>query len=183
MNPAPNLFFIGPTGAGKSTVGWHVARLLNLSFHDLDNEIERRTGVSIAVVFDVEGEAGFRRRENEMLAELASQHGVLVATGGGVILDAQNRRILRESGYVVHLEISVEQQLARLAHDRRRPLLATPDRHARLAQLAAVRTPLYREIADLCVATELHSSVVYAARRLAAQIKQLWQRQHPEQIA
>ncbi|QBB71768.1 shikimate kinase [Pseudolysobacter antarcticus] len=183
MNPAPNLFFIGPMGAGKSTVGQRVARLLNLTFHDLDHVIEHRTGVSVTVVFDVEGEAGFRRRESEALAELATHSGVLVATGGGVVLDAQNRRVLRESGYVVHLEISVEQQLARLEHDRKRPLLAAPDRRARLHQLAAVRTPLYREIADLAVPTELHGSVAHAARRLAAMIEQRWQRQHPEQVA
>lgn len=183
MNPAPNLFFIGPMGAGKSTVGLRVARLLNLSFHDLDHEIEQRTGVSVAVVFDVEGEAGFRRRESEALAELATRSGVLIATGGGVVLDVQNRRTMRESGYVVHLEITVEQQLARLAHDRKRPLLAAPDRRARLHQLATIRTPLYREIADLSVPTELGGSVAHAARRLAALIEAQWRRNHPEQVA
>ncbi|MGH8172868.1 MAG: shikimate kinase, partial [Rhodanobacteraceae bacterium] len=132
MNPAPNLFFIGPMGAGKTTVGRHVAELMAMPFHDLDHEIEVHTGAAISLVFDLEGEAGFRKREAATLAEFAAHDGIVLSTGGGAVLDADNRRALHERGFVIWLDATIEAQLARLARDRQRPLLNAPDRRVRL---------------------------------------------------
>ena len=176
MNPAPNLFFIGPMGAGKSTIGRRTAELLDLPFFDLDHEIEEHCGATIPIIFDVEGEAGFRRRETAALADFAVRSGIAVATGGGAVLAAENRRCLREHGFVVFLEATIDEQIARLARDRKRPLLAAPDRRERLEQLAAVRAPLYREIADLTVPAGHNSSTAQMARRLAQQLGEVWQR-------
>jgi len=176
MNPAPNLFFVGPMGAGKTTIGRRVAELLGLAFFDLDHEIEMHTGATIPLIFDLEGEAGFRERERAQLAELAARSGVVLSTGGGAVLDAENRRCLRERGFVVYLETTVDQQLSRLARDRHRPLLATPDRHERLLALAAARDPLYREVADLTVPAAHGRNVAVAAGQLAAELRQHWQR-------
>ena len=176
MNPAPNLFFVGPMGAGKSTIGRRTAELLGLPFFDLDHEIEEHCGATIPLIFDVEGEAGFRRREIATLADLAAHDGIALATGGGAVLAEENRRVLRARGFVVFLETTIEEQLARLTRDRKRPLLAAPDRRARLEQLAAVRTPLYRELADLTVPAGHDGSTAQVARRLANQLRDVWRR-------
>jgi len=176
MNPSPNLFLIGPMGAGKTTVGRRVAEQLGLTFHDLDREIEERCGADIPLIFELECEAGFRKRESEVLDELTTQQGVLISTGGGAVLRAENRQHLRERGFVVYLETTVEQQLKRLAHDRKRPLLAAPDRRERLTALLAEREPLYREIADLTLDAGAGGSSAGAARRLIAELAQHWQR-------
>jgi shikimate kinase len=176
MNPAPNLFFVGPMGAGKSTIGRRTAELLGLPFFDLDHEIEEHSGASIPLIFDVEGETGFRRREAAALADLAARDGIALATGGGAVLDAQNRRCLRERGFVVFLETTIEEQLARLARDRKRPLLAAPDRRERLEQLASIRDPLYREIADLTLPAGHSGSTAHVARQLVKQLSESWQR-------
>ncbi|NNJ78251.1 MAG: shikimate kinase AroK [Xanthomonadales bacterium] len=144
-----NVYLVGPMGSGKTTVGQRVAALLGLEFVDCDHELEDRTGASVALIFDIEGEAGFRDRETRMLSELTAREGILLATGGGVILRAENRRLLADSGLVVYLSTSVQQQLRRLGRDRSRPLLQTPDRRAKLLRLAEERNPLYREIADI----------------------------------
>lgn len=144
-----NVYLIGPMGSGKTTVGQRVAALLGLEFLDCDHELEARTGASVALIFDVEGETGFRERETRMLSELTARKGILLATGGGVILREENRRLLADSGLVVYLNTSVQQQLRRLGRDRSRPLLQTPDRRAKLLRLAEERNPLYREIADI----------------------------------
>ncbi|MBL8273498.1 MAG: shikimate kinase, partial [Xanthomonadales bacterium] len=135
MNPAPNVFLVGPMGAGKSTIGRRLARHFGLAFIDLDDELEARTGASVKLIFELEGEAGFRARESALLAELAQADGRLLATGGGTVLDAGNRALLRSRGFVVWLRASVAQQLRRLERDRKRPLLGGPDRRARLEQL------------------------------------------------
>jgi shikimate kinase len=179
MNPAPNLFFIGPMGAGKSTIGRRTAELLGLPFFDLDHEIEEHSGATIPLIFDVEGEAGFRRRETAALVDLAARDGIALATGGGAVLAEENRRCLRARGYVVFLETTIEEQLARLARDRKRPLLAAPDRRERLAQLATVRDPLYREIADMILPAGHSGHTAQVARRLAKQLAQSWQRGAP----
>lgn len=150
----PNIFLVGPMGAGKSAVGKHLARLLKRPFVDSDTEIERRTGVDIAFIFEKEGEAGFRRREREMIEELAGLDDIVLATGGGAIIDPANREILASRGLVVYLEASVEQQLARTRQSSHRPLLDTPDPAERLATLLQQREPLYRELADLVVPTD-----------------------------
>jgi shikimate kinase len=147
--PLPNVYLIGPMGSGKTTIGQRVARKLGLEFLDCDQELEAQTGASVNLIFDVEGEAGFRAREARMLEKLTARSGVLVATGGGVVLRRRNRELLRKSGLVVYLRTTVEQQLRRLGRDRTRPLLQTPDRRERLARLAEERDPLYEDLADI----------------------------------
>lgn len=154
MNPAPNLALVGPMGAGKSSIGRRLAERFGLAFADADREIELRTGVSVATIFECEGEAGFRARERTVLAELFAASDLVIATGGGAVLDPDNRALLRERGFVVHLHVGVDDQLTRLARDRARPLLrasagADDDREALLRRLAEVREPLYAEVADL----------------------------------
>ncbi|MEE4218761.1 MAG: shikimate kinase AroK [Xanthomonadales bacterium] len=144
-----NIYLIGPMGSGKTTIGQRLAARLGLRFLDCDQEIEAQTGASVTLIFDVEGEEGFRARETRMLQELTAQPGVLIATGGGAILREENRKILRETGLVVYMRTSVQQQLRRLGRDKSRPLLQTPDRRDRLTRLAEQRNPLYREIADI----------------------------------
>lgn len=145
-------------GAGKTTIGRRLAVALELEFVDSDHEIETRTGASISLIFDIEGEAGFRRREKAMLDELTKRDGIVLATGGGAILDPDNRAILQARGTVVHLACGVEQQLDRTRHGRNRPLLETEDQRVRLEDLAAHRNPLYREVAALVVDTEGRSA-------------------------
>jgi shikimate kinase len=174
MNPADNLFLIGPMGAGKSSIGRRLAAHFGLRFVDLDHEIESRTGADIPLIFELEGEAGFRRRERELLAECSALSGIVLACGGGVVLDADNRRDLAAHGFVVYLETDVEQQLQRLERDRHRPLLAAPDRQQRLQALAVQRNPLYAEIADLTVSSH-DESAAHAAARIAALIETVWQ--------
>lgn len=176
MNPAPNLFLIGPMGAGKSTVGRQIAELLRMPFLDLDHEIEERTGAEISLIFELEGEEGFRRRERALLAELAEREGIVLSTGGGAVLDPDNRRLLRARGYVIWLDAGVEAQLARLARDRQRPLLQAPDRQARLQALAAQRTPLYAETADLRLESAGVGNSTHAAHDLLDQLEARWQR-------
>lgn len=155
MNNMPgNIFLVGPMGAGKTTIGRQLARLLKREFLDSDREIEQRTGANIPLIFELEGEAGFRARERAVIDDLSRQPGIVLATGGGAILDPENRKHLAERGTVVYLETSVEQQLARTGRDRNRPLLQTEDPKRRLQELLAVRDPLYREIADLTVPTD-----------------------------
>ena len=136
------IFLIGPMGSGKTTVGRFLAGRLGLEFLDLDCEIERRCGVEVRTIFDIEGEAGFRARERAMLDEITQRDGILMATGGGSVLDPDNRRMLRERGLVVWLKTRVEQQLQRLDRDQRRPLLQAPDREQRLERMASERDPI-----------------------------------------
>jgi shikimate kinase len=149
-----NLFLIGPMGAGKSAVGRQLARLLHLEFLDSDEEIESRTGVDIPFIFEKEGEAGFRKREAKVIEDLSQQDGVVLATGGGVVMDPQNRNHLGARGFVIYLHTSVDQQLARTRKGRDRPLLDNDDPRAVLDALMEIRDPLYREIADLTVETD-----------------------------
>ena len=154
MTPPRNLFLIGPMGAGKSAVGRQLARRLGLDFVDSDEEVERRTGVDIPFIFEKEGEAGFRRREAAVIDELTQRQGIVLATGGGAILDPDSRSRLGARGFVIYLHASVEQQLERTSKGRERPLLENRPRAKVLAELMEVREPLYREIADLVVETD-----------------------------
>ncbi|NCF50485.1 shikimate kinase AroK [Gammaproteobacteria bacterium] len=154
MRHPQNLFLIGPMGAGKSAVGRQLARLLHMSFVDSDDEIEARTGVDIPFIFEKEGEAGFRKREAKVIDALSAMDGVVLATGGGAVVDPQNRSHLGARGFVVYLHTTVEQQLARTSKGRERPLLENGDRVKILGDLMEVRDPLYREIADLVVETD-----------------------------
>ena len=141
-------------GAGKSAVGRQLARLLHMSFVDSDDEIEARTGVDIPFIFEKEGEAGFRKREAKVIDALSAMDGVVLATGGGAVVDPQNRSHLGARGFVVYLHTTVEQQLARTSKGRERPLLENGDRVKILGDLMEVRDPLYREIADLVLETD-----------------------------
>lgn len=150
----PSIFLIGPMGAGKTTIGRRLAQTLRREFLDSDHEIEQRAGASIPFIFDMEGEVGFRAREKAMIAELTLRPSIILATGGGAILDPDNRRCLGRRGFVVYLVASVDEQLRRTSLDTNRPLLHTADPKARLAHLFEQRDPLYREIADGVVLTE-----------------------------
>lgn len=175
MNPSPNVFLIGPMGAGKSSIGRHLAQHFGLPCIDLDAAVEERTGVSVATIFDIEGEEGFRRRESELLNELSARSGIVLATGGGAVLAPPNRTLLRERGFVVWLQADIPQQMQRLVHDHKRPLLDGPDRRERLEELARGRDPLYRGIADLTVPGG-DDTCRQAAARAAALLEQHWQR-------
>lgn len=154
MKQPKNLFLVGPMGAGKSAVGRQLARLMHLDFVDSDEEIESRTGVDIPFIFEKEGEEGFRKREVKVIDELSQLDGVVLATGGGAVVDADNRSRLGGRGFVVYLYTSVEQQLDRTSRGRNRPMLENGDRETVLRELMEVRDPLYREIADLTVDTD-----------------------------
>jgi shikimate kinase len=149
-----SVFLVGPMGSGKTAVGRQLARTLKFVFHDSDTEIERRTGVDVAFIFEKEGEAGFRTRERDVIADLTQLDGIVLATGGGAVLSADNRRVLAERGRVVWLQASIHQQMERTRHGRHRPLLLNTDPRARLDQLMREREPLYAEIADVRVSTD-----------------------------
>ena len=148
-----NIFLVGLMGAGKSTVGRILARRLSKRFVDTDHEIEKRNGVTIPVIFEIEGEEGFRRREQELLADLAQEQGLVLSTGGGIVLKSENREVLRNHGFVVYLNARPELLADRTKHDRSRPLLNVEDPLTRLRELHAVRDPLYREVAHAVVET------------------------------
>ena len=157
-------------GAGKSTIGKELARLLARDFFDSDREIERRTGADIALIFDKEGEAGFRRREHQVIEELTRQDNIVLATGGGAILDPANRECLRNRGCVIYLQASVKAQVGRTGRGRRRPLLETPDREARLRELFAAREPLYESIAFITVNTD-QGRVTHLAQQILHELE------------
>jgi shikimate kinase len=173
MKGASNIYLVGMMGAGKTTVGRLLARRLKLRFFDSDHEVERRCGVKIPIVFEIEGEAGFRARESQALTELTALDGIVLATGGGAVLSVQNREQLARHGTVVYLRASPEDLYVRVRHDRNRPLLATPDPLARLRSLYAERDPLYLEIADIIMDTG-EQSVQLLARALLAKLQERW---------
>jgi shikimate kinase len=141
-------------GAGKTTIGKYLAQQLNLQFADSDTEIEARTGADIPWIFDVEGEEGFRVREQQAVAEMTLWDNVLLATGGGVIMRQENRQVLAARGFVIYLHATVDEQVRRTHRDRRRPLLQDGDPEEILGNLMVVRDPLYREIADHIIDTD-----------------------------
>jgi shikimate kinase len=150
-----NIFLVGPMGSGKTAVGKQLARRLRMPFIDSDQEIERRTGVDIPLIFEKEGEEGFRRREAEMIEELTAADGIVLSTGGGAILRADNREWLRTRGWVIYLETSVADQALRVSRSDNRPLLTgVADVSARLQQLMNERAPLYAEVAHLRIRTD-----------------------------
>lgn len=158
------LILIGMMGAGKTTVGRELARRLNLRFADCDLELIERTGVSVPVIFEIEGEAGFRRRESRMLAELLTEQDIVVATGGGIVLDPANRALLSEGGTVIYLNTPSHVLWERTRRDRNRPLLQTENPRERIEELHRQRDPLYRSVADLIVDGERGSCAVMAGR-------------------
>lgn len=149
-----SISLVGPMGAGKSTIGRLLAKELGLDFKDSDKEIEERTGASIPLIFDLEGEQGFRDREEQIISELSQNNQQVLATGGGVVLRPSNRASLRRNTTVIYLYTSVKRQLERTAKDRNRPLLQTENPEQVLEELLALRDPLYREVADLVIETD-----------------------------
>lgn len=158
MRSLHNIFLIGPMGSGKTTVGRQVARAMNVKFYDSDREIEARTGVDIPMIFDYEGEDGFRTREQSMIDGLTQLVNIVLATGGGAVLRRENRANLKSRGFVVYLKCSVHCQLTRTRKDRSRPLLDTDNPERRLQELIDVREPLYLECANHIVNTEQWST-------------------------
>lgn len=153
MKRQDNLFLIGPMGAGKTTMGRQLAKKLHLEFIDSDHAIEKHTGASIPLIFELEGEDGFRKREAAMIDELTQKQGIVLATGGGAILDPANRQHLVSRGTVIYLHSDISHLMERVRHDKNRPLLQTADPEARLRELMAIREPLYRETADIIINT------------------------------
>jgi shikimate kinase len=166
------VFLVGPMGSGKSTVGRQLAALLGKEFLDSDHEIERRTGASIPLIFEIEGEAGFRRREQQLIEELTRRPNIVLATGGGAVLAEDNRRALRERGTVVYLHAELDTLIERTRRDRHRPLLQTADPRGKMAEILAQREPLYRRTAHLVVHTGERGAAA-VAREIAARLKSL----------
>lgn len=165
------LFLVGMMGAGKTTIGRGLAKLLGREFLDLDHELETRCGVRVSLIFDIEGEEGFRRRETALLDECSRRKGIVLATGGGAVLASENQRYLKERGVVVYLRASAQELYRRVARDRNRPLLQTADPQARLQQLLAEREPLYESIASLTFETGT-MPVPYVLRTLVPLLQQ-----------
>lgn len=170
MTSKSNIFLVGPMGAGKTTIGRQLAEALGMEFLDSDHEIEARSGATIPWIFDVEGEEGFRKREQAMIDELSQRHNIVLATGGGAVLSEVNRKYLKTRGIVIYLSASIEQLLKRTQRDRNRPLLQTENPRARLEELMRVREPLYREVADIVLETD-NKSIRHAVNRIIKQLK------------
>ena len=149
-----NIFLIGPMGAGKSTIGRQLAQMLGMEFMDSDSVIEERAGADIDWIFDVEGEAGFRKRAERIINELTQGQGVVLSTGGGSILSKDNRNVLSARGIVIYLETTIDKQFERTQRDKKRPLLQNDDPRKTLEELAKIRNPLYEEIADITLQTD-----------------------------
>ena len=168
---AENIFLIGLMGAGKSTIGKQLARELGKDFRDSDSEIEKRTGVSIDVIFDIEGEQGFRRRETGMLRELVGERDIVLATGGGAVLAAENRQLLRDNGLIIYLRATAEHLAGRVRMDRRRPLLQSGDKLAKIRELLTQREPVYQQLADMVIETN-NRSIPRVVRQISKMVKQ-----------
>lgn len=170
VNRNSNIYLVGMPGAGKTTVGRQLAKRMQRSFVDADQEIEARTGVRIPVIFDIEGEQGFRDRESRVLAELGSRSGLIVATGGGALLRPENRYAIAESGVVVYLHATPQLLVERTRLDHNRPLLQVDDPLKKIEELFAVRDPLYREVADIIV-NSLGGSIGHLVKQVERELQ------------
>ena len=158
----PNIFFVGLMAVGKSTVGRLLAQSLGMEFYDSDHALEERAGAPVAWIFDVEGEQGFRDREENIIDELSQKEGIVLATGGGAVLREANRAHLAARGCVIHLDSPVERLVERTLHDKKRPLLQQGNPHATLARLHAERAELYASVADYTFITDRQGAKVLA---------------------
>lgn len=174
MKIAPNLILIGPMGSGKTSLGKRLAKRLSLPFVDVDREIENCTGASINLIFELEGEAGFRAREHETLKRLLENEGQVIATGGGAVLHSETRRLLPTRGFVLYLAADPDTQLDRLRHDRTRPLLQSDDRRSVLQRISQERNPLYESLADLRHDTA-RSGLRRGLEKILLHLQQQWQ--------
>ena len=172
MDVPSNIFLIGSMGAGKSTIARRLAATLDKEFVDADRELEQRTGVEVPLIFELEGEDGFRKRERDLLAELVMRRDIVLATGGGVVLSADNRANLAEHGFVIYLDTPVDLLVARVARDRHRPLMQTADPKATMREIMRIRDPLYRESADIVVKSS-HRSSRFVVREILQRIEEL----------
>ncbi len=172
MQPVHRIFLIGPMGAGKTTIGRQLAKTLCMDFVDSDHEIETRTGANIPLIFDLEGEEGFRRRETAIIDELSQRDRLILATGGGVVLRPENRQFLRERGKVIYLQTSIDQLLNRTRHDRNRPLLQTENPRKKFEELMAIREPLYRETAHIVINTG-QQSITHTVNNIISALEEL----------
>lgn len=163
MKSGQSIFLVGPMGVGKTTIGRQLAKMLDYDFIDSDHEIEAKTGASIAWIFDVEGEVGFRQREQSMIDDLSRRSGIVLATGGGAVIKAENRQALKQRGLCVYLKADVDELLKRAAHDKNRPLLQTDNPKEKLTALMKEREPWYREVADLVFDTQRKNSASSAS--------------------
>lgn len=165
-----NIFLVGLMGAGKSTIGRQLARELDKQFRDSDSEIEKRTGVSIDVIFDIEGEQGFRRRETGVLRELVEEQGIVLATGGGAVLASENRQLLSDNGVIIYLKATAAHLAGRVRLDRRRPLLQSGDKLAKIGELLRAREPVYQQLADMVIETN-NKSVPRVVKEISRTVK------------
>ena len=172
MSKTGNIFLVGLMGAGKTTIGKLLAKRLKKTFIDCDHELEHRTGVKIPLIFELEGEAGFRDREAALIQELTQRPEIILATGGGAVLRKENRDALAQNGTVIYLNAKVEDLWLRTQHDKNRPLLQTADPKAKLSELFAQRDPLYREIADIVI-TSGQQNVQHAAREVERRLREM----------
>jgi shikimate kinase len=167
-----NIFIVGPMGVGKSTISRHIAEILNKTFLDSDYEIEKRSGAKIPLIFEYEGESGFRKREQAMINELTANHNIVLSTGGGVVLNSENRKDLQTRGYVIYLHASVNDLLKRTAHSYNRPLLQTANRREKLEKLLLERHPLYQSVADVIIETG-HRSIRQVVKIVLKHLKKV----------
>ena len=172
MHKTGNIFLVGLMGAGKTTIGRLLAKRLKKTFIDTDHELELRTGVKIPLIFELEGEDGFREREAALISELTQRQDIILATGGGAILRTENRQALAQNGTVIYLDAKVEDLWQRTQHDKNRPLLQTNDPKAKLAELFAQRDPLYREIANILI-TSGQQNVQHAVREVERRLGEI----------
>ena len=174
-----NVYLVGPMGSGKTTIGRQLAKALRVEFVDSDHEIEDRTGATIPWIFDIEGEAGFRKREKTVIDDLTQRRGIVLATGGGAILAPENRQCLKNRGIVVYLRATLDELCERTAKDKNRPLLKTENPRTKLESLLSEREPLYLEVADLVIDTG-SKGVRPLVRELAGRVKRLTRRRERE---
>ena len=165
MSKPRNIFLIGPMGAGKTTIGRQLAKIFNLEFYDSDQVIEIQSGANIPWIFELEGETGFRKRETKVIKELAELSGIVLATGGGAVLDKENRAALTAKGIIIYLHTPVDEQRHRIAHKQSRPLLANKDPEVVFKELYTIREPIYREAAHL-----IYDTSQYTLRAITDQI-------------